>query len=115
MELTAAQITEQALNILGWTGFEAWRQTNNTGKRWKNNVHKGTADIVGYERNGGSCRHMECEVKKIGDKLSKEQVTHLTKIHLAGGHALVAHEVNGLVKITPFAEYTKPKANVKDI
>ena len=53
MELTAAQITEQALNILGWTGFEAWRQTNNTGKRWKNNVHKRyKADIVGCERNG---------------------------------------------------------------
>jgi hypothetical protein len=113
MEMTAGQITDQAINMLGWLGFEAEKHMNIPFRRRKNMVKKGKADITGYERATG--KHMECEVKTINDVLSPDQKSRLTKMHLHNCHALIATEVNGLVKIIPYIEYSKPKNDVNKL
>ena len=109
MILTKQQITNAALEYLAWTGFECWRQTNNSGKRWKNNVKKGVPDILGYERNSKIARFMACEVKTLGDRLSDDQVSFLTDLTLKGGFAFIANQKGEVAKITPFQEYYTPK------
>jgi hypothetical protein len=110
MILTKQEITNIALEYLAWTGFEAWRQPNNSGKRWKNSVKAGVSDILGYERNGQGCRFMACEVKTLGDKLSPAQIDFLTDLSLKGGHAFIACQRGDFTEIVPFNEYFKIKA-----
>jgi len=110
MILTKQEITNIALEYLAWTGFEAWRQPNNSGKRWKNNVKKGVPDILGYLRHSQKATFMACEVKALGDILSKEQIEFLTMLTLKGGFTFIAHQEGQVAKVTPFTEYYKPKA-----
>lgn len=109
MILSKHAITRIALDYLAWTGFEAWRQPNNSGKRWRNNVREGVPDILGYERHGQGCKFMACEVKTLGDKLSEAQIDFLTDLTLKGGHAFIACQVGESAEIIPFTEYYKPK------
>jgi hypothetical protein len=109
MVLSKHKITSIALEYLAWTGFECWRQPNNTAKRWKNNVTHGIPDIIGYERNSQVCKFMGCEVKALGDILSQAQKDRLTDIVLRGGHAFIACQIGNNAEVIPYTEYIKPK------
>lgn len=103
-QLTAGEITEQAMCRLKENGFEVWRhnQIGKTNRKFKG--AKGCADITGYHKVTGI--RLECEVKKIGDKLSDEQKEFLEKIKAANAHALIAHDNgNGGILITSVWDY----------
>ena len=87
-ELTASEITESALTELRWRGFEVWRQ-NNIRVRGRIFTGKlGLSDIQGYHKLIGQALY--CEVKKIGDTLSQDQIDFLTAAKKAGCDCRIA-------------------------
>ncbi|KWX82138.1 hypothetical protein AXF24_12490 [Streptococcus pneumoniae] len=68
------------------------------GKR-KNVATPGIPDIIGFTNSG---LFVGREVKKIGDKFSKEQIEFLTRLHAGGGISLYAVEEKGKVIIKNF-------------
>lgn len=103
-ELTSGQITEMAIEELTRRGFECWRSNNIAVKGRKFIGKKGCADITGYHNITGL--RLECEVKKIGDDLSNDQIIFLNGISDAGAHALIAFDNgNGGIIIGSIAEY----------
>lgn len=57
---------------------------------------------------------MACEVKKIGDVFSDEQIKFLQEVHASGGVALYATEENGSVVVKDFSTFIiKPKKQKK--
>jgi hypothetical protein len=105
-ELSASDITQTALALLKLQRVTAWRQNNLTVRRRKGIVTKGVGDILGYTNNG-QARFVGCEVKKIGDTLSKEQIEWLSSLSKSGGYALIATQVKNQVELIPFEEYMK--------
>jgi hypothetical protein len=71
-ELTAAQITNDALLILKNRGVRAERRNNHATRGRRNNVKKGRPDIDGRVKATGVTVY--CEVKKVGDYLSPDQI-----------------------------------------
>lgn len=104
-ELSASDITRDALLILKVRNVEAWRQNNLTVRNRKGIVHRGVSDIIGYNRGTGIA--VFCEVKKIGDTLSQFQIEFLT---MACGKCtcLIATEKNGKTVLIDFLEYHTP-------
>lgn len=105
-EMTASHITQVALSLLKLQRITAWRQNNLTVRRRAGIVKKGVGDILGYTTNGHA-RFVACEVKKIGDTLSKEQIAFLTDLANSGGYVLVATQVGSEVRLIDFMEYVK--------
>ena len=103
MELTASKITQDALLILRARNIECWRQTNNTGKRWRNNVNPGVPDIIGYNKGTGLAIY--CEIKTSGDRLSEHQITFFLKAMAANCICLIATEVKGRTELIDFKVY----------
>lgn len=102
-ELTASQITEDALLILKSRNTKAWRQNNLTVRHRKGIVTKGVPDILFYNKSTGLFGG--CEVKKIGDTLSEEQHKFLFEMEQAGCIALIATERNGKTVLIHFNEF----------
>jgi VRR-NUC domain. len=109
-ELSASEITKEALLRLKAQGFTVWRQNNLTIGRRKNIATPGIPDIIGYTSNG---HFVGCEVKKIGDKFSKEQIGFLNGLIKGGGVALYAIQVGSEVKIKSFEEIQLKETKVK--
>lgn len=100
--LTKDFITQSALKELKLQGYRV-RKVHNVSayKKRKGQVEKGWCDIQGYDRKG---RHLECEVKTIGDKFSPEQIERLDDVHQCGGVSLVATQIGTQVKILSWIE-----------
>lgn len=98
-ELTATEITKQALEKLRELGYTVWRQQNSTYGNRKNIATKGVPDIIGYSDTG---LFVGCEVKKIGDTFKQDQLNFLRALKKGGGIALYAIQVGSEVKILKF-------------
>lgn len=99
-ELSASDITKYALKVLDLWSFECWRQNNLAVRGRKFTGKKGLADILGFHRTTGKL--MICEVKKIGDTLSDDQIELLNKVTKAGAHGFVAKQEGTEITITPY-------------
>ena len=98
-ELSAAEITKEALLILRSIGHTVWRQQNGSFGNRRNIATPGIPDIIGYNRNG---LFVGCEVKKIGDKFSKDQLDFLRALNKGGGGAYYAVQEGSKVVIKNF-------------
>jgi hypothetical protein len=87
-ELSAAEITKEAIRILDTRNVEAWRQANLTYGKRKGVATKGVPDVLGFHRVTG--QFVVCEVKKTGDTVKPDQHTFLSKVREAGAVALIA-------------------------
>lgn len=102
--LTASELTKSALIELGYRNINAWRNNNVravagrvfTGK-------KGVSDIIGFHKKTGV--FFAGEVKAGKDKLSADQIDFLQAVSLAGGIAVVVHQVKNSIAITEIKEY----------
>jgi hypothetical protein len=101
-EYTASEITAIAIYDLKRLGYNVWRNNNLAVKGRAFIGKRGVADIIGITKQG---LHVECEVKKCGDKLSKVQIEHLTMITDCGGLTFIAHQENKKILLTPFLDY----------
>jgi hypothetical protein len=100
-ELTAAEITRQAIQMLNLRNVEAWRQANMTYGRRKGVATKGISDVLGFNRSTGQL--VACEIKKIGDTLKPDQKTFLRKVREAGAVSLIATQVGNEVVLMEYA------------
>ena len=71
MDISANDLTKWAKENLGYIGIRLNRVNNIPYGKRKGTIEKGWADLQGYDSQG---RYVMVEVKKIGDKLSKEQI-----------------------------------------
>lgn len=71
MDISANELTRWAKENLAHIGIRLNRVNNIPYGRRKGTIEKGWADLQGYDIEG---RYVMVEVKKNGDKLSKEQI-----------------------------------------
>lgn len=98
-ELTAAEITKEALLKLKARGCVVWRNATWTAGRRRNIVKRGISDVIGYTSKG---LFVACEVKTDGDVFSEEQIDFLNGIKSRGGIALWATQFKDGVIIKSF-------------
>ena len=92
MDLSASELTKWAKETLSKTGCRLNRVNNIPVRRRKGTIEKGWPDLQGYTSLGIYC----CvEVKKIGDKLSKEQIDRLEDVTNCNGIAYICTEEEG--------------------
>ena len=103
MDISANELTKWAKLNLGYIGFRLNRVNNIPYGKRKGTVEKGWSDIQGYSPNG---IYVAIEVKKLGDKLSKEQQERLEDIHKCGGIVYICTEVDNKATLV---EWTKIK------
>lgn len=89
--LSASQLTKDALMMLKAKGIHCWRQQNSSYGNRRNIATPGIPDILGFDGNG---RIVCCEVKTLNDRLSDEQRKFLSKVKERGGISLLAMEEN---------------------
>lgn len=99
-ELSASELTKDALMILKARGYVVWRQQNTSYGRRQNIATPGIPDIIGYDRR--TVRFVGCEVKKKGDTFSKEQKDFLRDLKDSGGIALYVIQENGQAVIKEY-------------
>lgn len=76
-EYSAGEITDYAIKVLTLLGYKVWRSNNIPVKGRKFIGQRGVGDVTGYRRFKGT--RVECEVKKIGDTLSDDQIAFLNE------------------------------------
>jgi hypothetical protein len=103
MDISANELTKWAKLNLGYIGFRLNRVNNIPYGKRKGTVEKGWSDIQGYSPDG---TYVAIEVKKLGDKLSKEQKERLQDIHKCGGIVYICTEVENKPALV---EWTKIK------
>ena len=92
MDISASELTKWAKETLSKSGCRLNRVNNIPVRRRKGTIEKGWADLQGYTSEGLYC----CvEVKKIGDKLSIEQMNRLEDVMNCGGIAYICTEEEG--------------------
>lgn len=96
-ELTASQITIEAIKILESRFCFVWRQNNLAVRGRTFTGLKGVPDILGYNKLTGIS--VFCEVKSKTDKMSEHQINFMTKAKTSGCHCLIATDVDGMVVI----------------
>ncbi len=92
MDISANDLTKWAKKSLEFIGFRLNRVNNIPWGKRKGTVEKGWADLQGYDSTG---KYAAIEVKKIGDKLSKEQIDRLQDIFNCGGIVYICTEKDG--------------------
>ena len=75
MDISANELTKWAKLTLGYQNVRLNRVNNIPYGRRKGTIEKGWADLQGYDSEG---KYVMVEVKKLGDKLSKEQIERFT-------------------------------------
>jgi len=103
MDISANELTKWVKLNLGYIGFRLNRVNNIPYGKRKGTVEKGWSDIQGYSPDG---TYVAIEVKKLGDKLSKEQKERLQDIHKCGGIVYICTEVENKPALV---EWTKIK------
>lgn len=91
MDITANELTKWAKEYLKKDGIRLNRVNNIPYGKRKGTIEKGWADLQGYDQNGV---YVAVEVKKIGDKLSKEQIERLEDIWNCGGIVYICSELD---------------------
>lgn len=100
-EYSASEITSHALKVLHLRGFEVWRNNNVRAVRGRTFTgRKGVSDIMGFHMVTGCL--LACEVKKIGDKLSDDQIEFLSKVRDAGAFAMICTQQGTEITLTPY-------------
>ena len=88
---SASELTRMMLTFLENGGNEVWRN-NNLAVRGRAFIgRKGVPDIIGYNKKYGF--FVCCEIKAIGDRMSADQIVFLEELSLAGGCAMLCHQV----------------------
>jgi hypothetical protein len=103
MDISANDLTKWAKTNLGYIGFRLNRVNNIPFGKRKGTIEKGWADLQGYTNEG---KYVAVEIKKIGDKLSKEQKERLEDIHKCGGIVYICTEIDNKPTLV---EWTKIK------
>jgi hypothetical protein len=103
MDISANDLTKWAKTNLGYIGFRLNRVNNIPFGKRKGTIEKGWADLQGYTSEG---IYVAVEIKKLGDKLSIEQIERLNDIHKCGGIVYICTEVE---KKATLVEWTKIK------
>jgi len=85
-ELTASDLTKWAKAEGERLGMRLNRVNNIPVRRRKGTIEKGWADLQGYNQTG---LYVAIEVKKIGDRLSKDQIERLNDVASCGGLAFI--------------------------
>ena len=103
MDITANELTQWAKKNLEFVGYRLNRVNNIPFAKRKGTIQKGWADLKGYTSQG---IYVAVEIKKIGDKISKEQKERLDDIHKCGGIVYICTEVD---KKATLIEWSKMK------
>jgi hypothetical protein len=103
MDITANELTQWAKKNLEFVGYRLNRVNNIPFAKRKGTIQKGWADLQGYTSQG---IYVAVEIKKIGDKISKEQKERLDDIHKCGGIVYICTEVD---KKATLIEWSKMK------
>lgn len=99
-EYTAGEITDHAIKFLTAFGYKCWRNNNLAVKGRKFTGQKGVGDISGYKLHTG--QRLECEVKKKGDTIKKEQREFLTEAKANNCHVYLATQKGEEIVIEKF-------------
>jgi len=75
MDISANELTQWAKKNFEYMGFRLNRVNNIPYGKRRGTIQKGWADLQGYTNKG---KYIAVEIKKIGDKLSKEQIERFT-------------------------------------
>jgi hypothetical protein len=103
VELSSNEITKEALLRLKAKGYECWRQSQAHIKGRQFNGKKGLSDIIGFVLSGeDKGKLVLCEVKKIGDKLSSDQIELLSKAKQSGCIVYVAKQLKDCVELEEY-------------
>lgn len=68
-------------------------------------MKKGVSDILFFNKSTGLFG--ACEVKKLGDVLSDDQIIFLSEVHASGAIAIIATQFRDKTELIPFTEYYK--------
>ena len=91
MDISANDLTKWAKKNLEFAGFRLNRVNNIPYGKRKGSIQKGWADLQGYSSEG---IYTAVEVKKIGYKLSPEQMDRLKDIYECGGIVYICTEID---------------------
>ena len=100
-ELSANELTKWAKEYLATKKVRLNRVNNIPVRRRKGTVEKGWADLQGYNSKG---IYVAVEVKKIGDKLSDEQIKRLDDVTECGGEAYICTQEGKNPKLIAWTE-----------
>lgn len=92
-ELTAGQITRDAMVMLEERHCFVWRNNNLSVPGRKFTGLKGVPDIVGFQKMTGVAVY--CEVKTKNDKFSEYQKNFMIRAKTAGCICLIAYDGDG--------------------
>jgi hypothetical protein len=101
MDITANELTRWAKETLEKTGFRVNRVNNIPYGKRRGTIQKGWPDLQGYSFNG---IYTAVEVKKIGDKISKEQKERLQDISDCGGIVYICTEIDKMPKLIEWSK-----------
>lgn len=100
-EYSASELTRWAKESLAAKGVRLNRVNNIPVRKRKGTIEKGWADLQGYDSTG---KYVCVEVKKIGDRLSKEQIERLADVMNVGGQAYICTQEDGKPILITFGE-----------
>ena len=96
-ELTAGQITRDAMLMLEGMHYFVWRNNNLAVPGRKFTGLKGVSDITGFDKRTGKAVY--CEVKSKNDKVSEYQRNFMVRAKTAGCIVLIAYDDDGQTKL----------------
>ena len=91
MDISANELTQWAKTNLGYIGVRLNRVNNIPYGKRKGTIQKGWADLQGYNAEG---KYVMVEIKKLGDKLSKEQIERFSDCWKCGSLVYICTEVD---------------------
>jgi hypothetical protein len=101
-DITANELTRYAKDFFKSLGYRINRVNNIPVRRRKGTIEKGWSDLQGYTDKG---IYIACEIKKIGDKISPEQMDRLKDVKYCGGKAYICTEDEGKPFIIEFGGF----------
>lgn len=93
MDISANELTKWAKEYCKKQNWRVTRMNNTPIQRRKGTIEKGWCDLIGYTDKG---IFVGIEVKKIGDRLSPEQLERIKDIKQSGGKAYLCTESDKL-------------------
>ena len=100
-ELSASDLTKWAKEYLALKKIRLNRVNNIPVRRRKGTIEKGWADLQGYNSKG---IYVAVEVKKIGDRLSEEQIKRLDDVMNCGAEAYICTQEGKNPKLIAWTE-----------
>ena len=80
------------LDYLRDKGNEVWRNNNLAVKGRAFIGRKGVPDIIGYSKKYG--QFVACEIKKLGDRISPDQLVFLHQLGAVGGLSMLCSQIS---------------------